>query len=454
MAPTWTTHRICDASHPSHDDHWTVICDLALHPAATVEPPPSGTTDVGEHELTASRYTTPRWRPEGWIVRSLIALFALHASHFALRPMASYRALELGANAAQVGIVAGAYAALGLLLAMPVGRLVDRIGETPLIVAGIALTAVVAASLAAVGNLVALGAALALLGLAQLAAIVGVQTLFGNAGKPEGRDARFGVLAVIVSSGHMVGPVVAGLLAGDDGASTTRVFVSFAIIATLATAVAMTLFIRPPTRHGHARTAAPKQQSASATVRTIFRIPSIPQALFISMTMMTSIDIMIAYLPVYGEANGIGVTTVTTLLSVRAAAAVLSRLSLVPLLKLLGRKRLLMIATLLPGLMFMTLPLTVDPVVLGILLVTAGLGLGLGQPMTTSWIAGQVPAHIRGTAIGVRLTGNKLAQLALPGLFGAVAGATGIGAVFIALGALLITGSGLLIGARLDEASL
>jgi len=402
-------------------------------------------------KVTASGDVTQRWRPEGWIVRSLVVLFALHATHFALRPMASYRALELGANAAQVGIVAGAYAALGLLLAMPVGRLVDRIGETPLMVAGAALTTMVAVSLSVVTNLVGLAGALALLGLAQLAAVVGVQTLFGNAGKSSGRDARFGALAVIVSTGHMVGPVMAGLLAGDDGATTGRVFATFAVVAGVATAIAMTLFIRPPKRYERSSTVTPKRQSASATVRTIFRIPSIPQALFISMTMMTSIDILIAYLPVYGEANGIPVTTITTLLSVRAAAAVLSRLSLVPLLKLLGRKRLLMIATLLPGLMVMTLPLTTDPVILGILLVTAGLGLGLGQPMTTSWIAGQVPSHIRGTAIGVRLTGNKLAQLALPGIFGTVAGATGIGAVFIALGVLLVTGSGLLMTARLDE---
>lgn len=402
--------------------------------------------------------TANRRRPESWIVRSLVVIFTLHAAHFALRPMASYRALELGASTVEVGFVAGSYAVLGLVLAMPVGRLADRLGETPLIIAGIALTAVVAASLAWVPNLIVLGTALALLGLAQLAALVGIQTLFGSAGKASGRDARFGALAVVGSAGHMVGPLVAGLLANDDGGTTPRLFVTFSVLAGLATVVAFTLVARPPGEHERDRQpvnaqAGAAQASGLATIGAVLRIRSVPQAMFVAMTLMTSIDIMIAYLPVYGNAHGIPVATITTLLSIRAAAAVVSRLSLVPLLRLIGRKRLLMVATAVPGVTMLALPLTTDPVVMGVLLVIGGFGLGLGQPMTTSWIAGQVPVQIRGTAMGLRLTGNKLGQVAMPGLFGAVAGVTGVGAVFVALGALLITGTGLLVRTRLEEST-
>lgn len=169
--------------------------------------------------------------------------------------------------------------------------------------------------------------------------------------------------------------------------------------------------------------------------------------MFVSMTFMTSIDITIAYLPVYGEANGIPVATITTLLSIRAAAAVASRISVVPMIRLLGRRRVLIVATLFPGLMVLALPMTTDPVLLAVILITAGFGLGLGQPVVTSWIAGSVPVEIRGTAIGLRLTGNKLGQLALPVVFGSIAGATGIGTVFLGLAGLLVTGSGLLVRA-------
>jgi MFS family permease len=66
-----------------------------------------------------------------------------------------------------------------------------------------------------------------------------------------------------------------------------------------------------------------------------------------------------------------------------------------------------------------------------------GFGLGLGQPLTMSWVATRAPFDIRATAIGVRLSANRLGQFAVPATIGFVAGVAGLTAIFWSLAAML-----------------
>ena len=66
-------------------------------------------------------------------------------------------------------------------------------------------------------------------------------------------------------------------------------------------------------------------------------------------------------------------------------------------------------------------------------------------------IANAVPRAERGTAIGVRLTGNRLAQLILPSLLGTLAGAAGLAALFWTLGAVLAGGALMVLRTPFDD---
>jgi hypothetical protein len=62
----------------------------------------------------------------------------------------------------------------------------------------------------------------------------------------------------------------------------------------------------------------------------------------------------------------------------------------------------------------------------------AGLGLGIGQPLTMSWVAVQAAPGVRATALSVRLMGNRPGQVVVPlaaGTVAAVAGTEGVLAV-------------------------
>jgi hypothetical protein len=74
---------------------------------------------------------------------------------------------------------------------------------------------------------------------------------------------------------------------------------------------------------------------------------------------------------------------------------------------------------------------------LAVLLLVIGFGLGVGQPLTMSWLAESTPPGLSGRALSLRLVGNRTGQLLLPGAAGLMAAGMG------AAGVLLVTALGL-----------
>src|SRR5690606_910855 len=92
------------------------------------------------------------------------------------RPLVPLLAQELGAGAARVGAVVAAYAVIPLVLAVPAGALVDRLGSRRLFVAG---ACGIVLGLGAIGlkpSIPVLFGAQALAGLSELLVIVAGQT--------------------------------------------------------------------------------------------------------------------------------------------------------------------------------------------------------------------------------------------------------------------------------------
>jgi MFS family permease len=185
------------------------------------------------------------------------------------------------------------------------------------------------------------------------------------------------------------------------------------------------------------------EASMLRSIILVLRQPKAPHAMFASIAVLTTSDLLVAYLPAYGEATGLSASTVGLLLSVRAGASMASRIFMGPLTRSVGRGRLLTLSTALPAVVLAPLVLVDAPAFLFISMALAGLGLGLGQPLSLVWIAQTSPEHMRGTAVGVRLSGNRLGQVAIPAMIGGIVGVTGLGALFLSL-ALMLAGSSVL----------
>ncbi|MFI5958059.1 MFS transporter [Cryptosporangium sp. NPDC051539] len=94
----------------------------------------------------------------------------------------------------------------------------------------------------------------------------------------------------------------------------------------------------------------------------------------------------------------------------------------------IGRERLLVASVVLSAFSILLLPAPV-PIAVMAVVVLAGFGLGAGQPLTMSWLATSTPLGLRGRAMALRLTGNRLGQIVVPttaGLFAAGSGPAGV----------------------------
>jgi MFS family permease len=79
---------------------------------------------------------------------------------------------------------------------------------------------------------------------------------------------------------------------------------------------------------------------------------------------------------------------------------------------------------------------------LALMLAVLGFCLGVGQPLSMTTVVQAAPDDARSTALALRLTGNRLGQVAAPAAAGLVAGVAGVAAPFLMLGVLLVGAAG------------
>ena len=84
-------------------------------------------------------------------------------------------------------------------------------------------------------------------------------------------------------------------------------------------------------------------------------------------------------------------------------------------------------------------------------MLTSGVGIGLCQPIAIGWVASAVPPKVRGTAMSIRMAGNRLGQTVVPLGVAGLAASVGVAAAFVGPAALLFVASGLVFWSRADE---
>jgi MFS family permease len=375
-------------------------------------------------------------KPPGWLARVLAGVVLTQAALYLARPVTSYRALALGADARAVGLITAAFALVPLVVAVPLGRASDRWRPGYLLTGGIALGAAACVLLGLAGDLRGLALASAVLGLGHLALTLAGQSLIARQSDDARHDRDFGLYAAAASSGQLVGPALAGFALSTTGRpledATTLGFLVAAGLMALAVPTSL-----GTDRLGSATRARDGVAGRPLRAGELIGARGVPAGMFASLAILATVDVLTAYLPVLGVQRGIAPAVVGALLSLRAATSILSRVLIPWMVGCLGRVRLLAASAAGSALLTAALPLSGDVAVLGVLLAAAGFLLGIGQPLTMSMVVHAVPERTRGTALAIRLTGNRFGQVATPAAAGLVAGAAGVSAAFWLLGGLL-----------------
>lgn len=371
----------------------------------------------------------------GWANKLLFSSAITQGAIYVIRPMMTYRALELNATAATIGFIAAIYALFPVLLALTFGRIVGRVGEGRFVIFGTFFIGVSAAILLFADSLAILAIGAALSGLAHLACMVGGQTMVALKSPTDKYEEHFGRYTFSASLGQMLGPILATLVAGSTGVIPKSTSAAFALALALS-ALAMVPVIS--WRNDAPTVIARRDETGTLRAATnLLKKPGMFAAVFMSLAISSTADILVVFLPLYGNENQFSAFSIGVVISIRAATSMASRYFLGSLSARYSTKQLLVTSNAITVVACAAMAFAPNPWILGAIVFIAGFSLGVGQPLTMSLISQLTVPEERALAVSTRLTGNRLGQFVIPAGAGLLAAGSGTGAVFIGLSILV-----------------
>ena len=171
----------------------------------------------------------------------------------------------------------------------------------------------------------------------------------------------------------------------------------------------------------------------------LLRRPGMFAVLMSSVVTVTAGDLLVIYLPLIGAERGIDASNIGLLLTVRSIAALVVRIFYARLILAMGRLPLTLVSTFVGAAAFVLMAVPSLPVMYAASAII-GVGLGIAATLTISGIVAVAPPEARGTAMTLRIMGNRLGLVFMPALAGAVAAATGVVGILVII-ALSLTAS-------------
>ena len=354
-----------------------------------------------------------------------------HIGFAGSRVVVALSAVDQGATPFIVGTVVSLYAMIPIVLALPAGRMIDRLGYKLPLVFG---TSGVCCALLLPWlwpSLITLYFTSSLLGISFMAFQIATQTLTGAIAAPSQRARNFSLISLGFALANFTGPLLAGIMIDHIGHANTF----FALALPLLPAIVICLLGSRWIPVVHAKS---EQQSGGSF--DLLRIKPLRNAMIASAIVSSAWDLYQFFLPIYGRAQGLSATSIGIVLSAFAISIILVRVFMPLALKRASAPQLLTYAMFVACAAYCLFPLCHDAWTLAIVSFILGIGCGCGQPLSLTLVYNASPPGRTGEAAGMRITANQAMHFTVPLLFGALGSVAGMAAVFLANAGFLAIG--------------
>jgi MFS family permease len=368
------------------------------------------------------------------LVPLLVHVVMTQALILVLRITTSYRALELGLPVAWLGIIATGFAIIPAFTALQVGRWIDRGNDAHAIWLGTVL--ILAACIGFWGwplsAMYLLGYSV-LLGFGHMFTMAGHQVLTLRSAGARSREAVLGYYMVAASVGQGAGPLIVGWLGGAAAVPPTGLLFAIGLgLAAASTAVAFLVRPAPAADRGRA-------SGDIVPIGDLLKRRGFVAVILSSVVTVTSLDLLVIYLPALGTERQIDSNNIGLLLTVRSLAALISRIFYARLIMDVGRGPLTLVSMLASAAGFLALAIPLSLPAMYAVLIFLGFAMGIASTLTISGVVHIAPAGATGTALTLRMTGNRVGQIVFPALAGLLAAASGVAGILLAIGLALAT---------------
>lgn len=342
-------------------------------------------------------------------------------------------ALDLGATPFLVGVILCVPYLLPLVLAIPLGGVITRLGGRKVIIVGALGMMAGPWMVLALPGFSGVIVAQLIVGIAHIVMVLAAQSIISGLGHGKALEKYFGWYTTCLSGGQLVGPLLAGWLIDVSGAG-----LSFSVMGFIAlVGVLSGFFLTGSARVGQSTEKALLGYRAQAQL--LKTNPGVKISIALTVAVMFALGAHGSFLPVYLESLSISATTIGALISLRALCAMAIRPFMSSVIDLVGGRSAAMVwssAVVAVGLMFTGL--TGNIYLLGVLAVLVGVGSGISQPLSMVVLAEHVSAAQRSSALGMRLMGNRGVQFLAPLMLGFLAELVPFNLTFLIAGAVVL----------------
>jgi len=381
------------------------------------------------------------------------------------RPLFPLLASSMGASDALIGLLTALAYLLPLVVALPAGMLIDRLGVKALAIFGSVCLVLGNAAYVLAQGFALLACARIFNGLAQVIVLVAVQSYVAELGRGSQQDRNFATIFFFTGVGQLTGPLVAGLLAREIsmrfafGVATVVALLPLAlavvipdvseVLAGAAGRVGATRAVSPGVAEPAHRPSQPRGLDLAGIGR-LLRLPGVRIGIGASLIMLLADGARESYYPLYAQSIGLDEVAVGALLSLHALFSIMMQPFAGALASRWGRTRVLALAMFLGVIGLGAVPLVRGFVPMAVIVAFAGLSFGTNQPPSMACVADAAPKEMRGMAMALRLTGNRVGLLLSPVLASGVVSAWGLPAYFYAGAGVLLGGCFLMLRVARD----
>jgi MFS family permease len=369
-------------------------------------------------------------------------LYLLHFfRHGMVLPLIPLFARELDASPALIGVVVSAFSLLSLFLAIPAGRLADKLGSRFILALGVICNILYSILLFLANWVWLLFWAQLVGGLGFLFMVVGSQAYVTRRGGTREIEKGFAGLAFTAAVGQGLGPFSGGMLVSAAGYSGV-----FLLALVLALAGILVFALPGKEQDGSQEQAGAKPQVLSQ-VRSFLADRVMLGVLLFTFAAVFTVTLRNSFLPILLQEKGFSPGYIGFFISSFAVAMTLVRLVSARLLRAWKRGFLLLTALVLLGLGVFVLPFLQAEAWLTLALLVFGLGFGISQPLSMVMVSDLVSTSVSGLAMGLRFTVITSATFLGPLLLGGVVAGIGLDwAFYLPAGLLFAVGLLLCLG--------
>jgi MFS family permease len=343
-------------------------------------------------------------------------------AQFAAQLTLSLYALKLGADSLHVGLLAGMFSVFPALLAVNVGKVVDRYGSRWPMMFGATSGGLGLLLAAFVPAMPALYVAALMVGISSILFNLSTQNLVGLLSTPETRPRYFANYTLTISTAQFIGPLSGGLLIDHFNPSIACMGLSAITLLPI-----LLLAVRGSDLPGGTL---PTAASASGGIRGMLADPLVQRMLLTGCLLNAGVNMFQVYIPVYGHSIGLSASNIGVVLAMNSAAAFVVRFGLPQLIRRFGEDRILAYAFVMGAVGLLLVPFFHSVVLLALVAFTFGLGMGGGQPIVIMLMFSNSKDGRSAEALGLKFTTNQLTKLVAPMVFGVIASALGLPPMF------------------------